>query len=48
MKVFFSGIQIGKKPIFLLDLPCYQFLWLYSEDTSEENLKIGKKLNDNN
>ena len=48
MKVFHSGATIDKKPIFLLDLLYYLFLWPYSEDTLEKNLKKGKTLNDNN
>jgi hypothetical protein len=48
MKVFLSGKLIDKSLIFLLDLLYYLFLWLYLEDTSEKNLKIGKNLNDNN
>ena len=48
MKVFLSGTQIDIKPIFLLDFLYYLFLWHYSEDTLEKNLKTGKTLNDNN
>jgi len=47
MKVSISGAVTDKKPISLLVLRCYPFLWHFSEGTSERNLKTGEiPLND--
>jgi|MDTB01.1.fsa_nt_gb hypothetical protein len=47
MKAFPNGKTTAKKPIFLLDLLYYPYLWHCSEGTTEKNLKTGKNLNDN-